>query len=623
MSFIKNFFRSKTNLFSFLVGLLLSYILFPNELFITVKPIMSIGYLWNSIDASWMIAINYANNFNLIWGEDICFTYGPLGFFSTRIAWGVDLYKFLLYDFFIAINIFYLGYYSFKNYKNKILICLLVLLIILFIPNYLVGSNSIILFFLFIFWIRTGVEESNIINSTFQIALLVLLFFIKFNTSIISLLIFTIYLLYVYTTKKKDLRYVLISFFTPIFLIFCFSFVLNVNLKGYFFSGIQLIKGYNEIMYIDENPLLFSSAFIFMLFSSGFFFYKLFKSPEKMKDGLILFLFSVAMYILFKQSFVRADNGHIHDFFTFIPLLLLAIQFFSNDRINRYSLVLISAFFLTITFFNFENFKTYNLIQNINKSKYFSSLSEYNLLSGMYLFPNNNQLPKNIIDRIGKNKVDVYPWNIRMLIENNLNYSPRPVLQSYSTYTEYLEDLNNDCYNSELNSPKFVIYDYAAIENRHPIFDESKVNLNLFKNYKVVEKFNHNQRDLLLFERKENFRPINLEFLKSHDIEINQEFMLEPNKYYKITVNNNFIGFLYSLIKFSPKLEIDVDGKTYRTSKSLLESGIFSTSNVNRIEDLDMQINNNLQDKIKIKIAPDDEMFFNKSIEVTEYKITQ
>lgn len=178
----KSFFKSKINLCSIIIGLILAYVLFPNSLFLTVKPILSVDYIWNSLDASWMITINYANIHNLIWGEDICFTYGPLGFFSTRIAWGVDLYKFLIYDFFVALNIFYLGFYSYKNAENKFFCLVIVMLIILFIPNYLVGSNSIILFYLFIFWTVISIIRNNIIYSIFQILLLTLLFFIKFNT---------------------------------------------------------------------------------------------------------------------------------------------------------------------------------------------------------------------------------------------------------------------------------------------------------------------------------------------------------------------------------------------------------------------------------------------------------
>src|ERR1041384_5686999 len=75
--------------------------------FAVYPTLVNTGPTWLGIDDSWAMTLNDALLKNREWGEDIIYTYGPLGFLATRIGLGISRYFFLLFDIFITINFFF------------------------------------------------------------------------------------------------------------------------------------------------------------------------------------------------------------------------------------------------------------------------------------------------------------------------------------------------------------------------------------------------------------------------------------------------------------------------------------------------------------------------------------
>ncbi|HEU5165402.1 MAG TPA: hypothetical protein VFU29_07675, partial [Chitinophagaceae bacterium] len=59
------------------------------------------------IDASWNIAIHLAHKYNLIFGKDFVFTYGPLGILYSRHPISVNLFVYLLFDLYFLVTFFF------------------------------------------------------------------------------------------------------------------------------------------------------------------------------------------------------------------------------------------------------------------------------------------------------------------------------------------------------------------------------------------------------------------------------------------------------------------------------------------------------------------------------------
>ncbi|WP_306351255.1 hypothetical protein [Flavobacterium sp. '19STA2R22 D10 B1'] len=616
-----------------IIALVGTYLLFPPYFYMGVYPVQASEYSWTSLDPSWVITLNYAKIEHLIWGKDIAFTYGPLSYLSTRVGWGVDKIDFILYDLFISFNFFYIFFTSYVKSSNKKLTALLIFVISFALPAYLGAGTSIVLMAFLLFWIRQSLDNNHYINYIFQIILLVLMFFVKFNTGLISFVLLLPIILYQCIFHKETRKIYIVYILILLGSIIGLSKALNVALVDYIKTGLNMISGFNEIMYLDlglVNELFLALAFIGL--TLVILLPKVYLNKQINYKGLIIiFLFTFPIYVLYKQAFVRADAGHILEFFNYCLLLIFCIKEFHIEkfRSNGKEIILILVF---IALFGAKKGEVniFNFPQKLDKSEYFISLKNYTKESAFNLFPNNNQLPESIKIKIGNSKIDIFPWNISLLFENKLNYSPRPVIQSYTAYTKYLEELNFEHYNSE-KSPKYVLYEYESIENRYPLIDEAKVNLVLLNNYKCIDTFSVNKKPILLLEKKEGKqKTITFEKIKEYEADINVSLVPEEGKFYEVEVANSMSGSLQSLLTYAPEISImintkDGKGNGYRISKKLLESGFFSNYLIRNTLDFKDYMNQENkkpeQEVMGYVIWLTESKYFNPKIKITEYKI--
>lgn len=68
--------------------------------------------------------------------------------------------------------------------------------------------------------------------------------------------------------------------------------------------------------------------------------------------------------------------------------------------------------------------------------------------------------------------VDIYPHGQTALIHNGLHYDPRPIFQSYLTYTAALAELNAEHLRGDA-SPEYVFFHVWPIDMRYPSLDDS------------------------------------------------------------------------------------------------------------------------------------------------------
>ena len=621
----------KKSVLIIIFSLACSVFLFPNYFEATLYPIQdSPSELWKSLDPSWMIALNYAIINKLEWGKDIIFTYGPLSYLSTRVGWGQNKFSFLIYDFFFFINYFAIIYFSFKKSKSIILPFITVCLMLLTIPLWLGSSNAFILLAFLVFWIRMSIETPKSIFFLFQILLLSLTFFVKFNTGLIIIPLYYLGIFYQIYTHPKEYRKFILFGIIPVFAIYLLSILLKVSLLSYVISGLELISGYNDVMYYEHdfnNKIL---AIVIFLLIISFYAIKLFKEKKVnfIKNVTCISLIGIPLFVLYKQAFVR---GMEIDYFLLVPFLILVSQDIYQQKAKAFPTILLICS-LSITVYHISNIdKSVFDIKSKFEMHYFEGFSNFTNESGLYLFPNKNQLPANIINTIRDNTVDAYPWNIQMLFENKLNYHPRPVIQSYTSYTPYLEDRNFEFYNSN-SGPEFVIYDFASIDYRYAYFDEMKLQLAFKYNYKHVNYFEYQGRKLILLQRKKNFKPISFVKEKEYAILTNHQFIPKEGVYYEFDIYNSLRGKIYSVFKHAPEIEIEIYGKNnypypFRTSKNLMKIGLYSNNFFSNIDGYNSYLSNNINPNIeKIKsyiFKPTNESLFKDKIKVTEYKITQ
>lgn len=110
-------------------------------------------------------------------------------------------------------------------------------------------------------------------------------------------------------------------------------------------------------------------------------------------------------------------------------------------------------------------------------------------------------LPPQFLARIGDATVDVYPWETSYIWSNDLNWSPRPVFQSYAAYTPALDMMGANHYRGR-HAPRFIVYSHVAIDYENPCAVDSRTWIELYRWYDLVD----GHGDKLLLERRESPR---------------------------------------------------------------------------------------------------------------------
>lgn len=515
--------------------LLFSYLLLPVSL-TSNSYICEVDNVNNCLDPSWVLSLNWAIQKHLTFGRDYIFTYGPLGFLSTRNDLGISRFYFVLFDLFIYVNLVSIVLYVFRKFYNlqNIILCFLA---ILAIADYAMYSNNVVYVLLLIsfFWLNYFLKHSKIWSLVIPSIITVLLFYIKINISFVGLAIFYGYFIYFVRLKKENfLQIILFGLAVPIS-IFLLSFPLMTDIYGYARASLSLVDGYNDAMNIKPGDYVMHTIVAILMISIFSVTFLL----KNFKQNFILFSsYIIISYIIFKQAFVRSDL-HITIFFTIFPAFTALLTIFGEkvSFIQKGAAISICSICFAI---------------GLSLGIYPSFTSHVNYLENIFSVPDNQQY-KAILDRptlsseireiIGDKSVDIMPWNINYLYFNQLNYNPRPVVQSYSAYTAYLADLNNQKYQSD-SAPEFVILSNFSIDNRYAFFDDQPAKLTLLKNYFCQGLFGLPGNRFLLFRRSPNNAVINISSPIESFVKFDEEYFLkDTSKSYFIKIDIDYSLF--------------------------------------------------------------------------------
>ena len=121
------------------------------------------------------------------------------------------------------------------------------------------------------------------------------------------------------------------------------------------------------------------------------------------------------------------------------------------------------------------------------------------------------RLGQRLRQRLAGQTVDVYPWNLALVHANGLTWTPRPVLQSYLSYTPWL-DAQNAAHLAGPRAPRFILWEVAkpqgpvlSIDLRYLFSDEPRTMLELVRRYRLCDA---GKRAALLVRRQQ---PLELE----------------------------------------------------------------------------------------------------------------
>jgi hypothetical protein len=201
------------------------------------------------------------------------------------------------------------------------------------------------------------------------------------------------------------------------------------------------------------------------------------------------------LFLEFKHSFIRGP-GHVDMLFLFFPLAAGILLLFVPD--TGRSLAAILAVFAAVWIYAEPRvFAPTTLVSTRARLLHASPLLEVfnwaNLKNRLAQQSAANLtvdvLPAELLARVGDRSITIFPWESSYAAANRLNYRPFPVFQSYDAYTPFLDRWNAEFLESTETAPEFVLFDWAAIDERHPLLDVPQMALALFSNYALEGTF--------------------------------------------------------------------------------------------------------------------------------------
>ncbi len=561
----------------------------------------------SGLDPSWVYTMNQAIAQKFVLGREIIFTYGPYASVATHqfnpatanLQLMGGLYLVLCY--FVAIWLLMKG--SELHWKIIFLAAMAVIRPwdAMFLAYPLIIS-------LLIFRITSSEAELGKINIRPCVASIIvavifsalgLLLLIK--GSFIALCALAVAMSTVMFWRNKQLGLAIICLVSPVISTAVFWVISGQDLAvlpDYFINLGQIISGYTEAMSARGktiNIICFSISGLLILGFVG-----LQKSISLFSKVILLILFSATLFIGFKAGFVRHDvHASIAAESQIIIALLLSFIFqfkapfliqYKKFKIAVVPLVAVVAWLVINK--NYNNISVKRVFESLahQKAAYQSleSLTFHREILSKVFDERVTEIKKEAAFPVLEGGSDIYPVDQSFLIASENQWSPRPIFQSYSAYTEKLAKINAEHLLGE-KAPQNIFFKVATIDGRLPSLDDGASWPILLNKYEPVQMFG----EFLLLKRgaveeeisKEKFLSVEASFAQKVEIENNQDILFA-----EIEVKPTLLGRLFSIIFKPDQIWISVttaDGsvRNQRVVSSMMKSGFVISPLVESVTD--------------------------------------
>lgn len=605
--------------------------------FLLFLPDNLIAYPAIGLDPSWAISLTEAFLNNAEFGNTYVFTYGPLGFLSTKTILSVSKWYVVIFDLYVALNFLYLVHLFLKKQNHPVSYLLVLLTFI--IANNLAFETHLIIFL--IIYISMLTDEWDISIGCNSLFISILLFFIKLNYGLIGITLFLMLSMYAIFTKKIKVIHGIALIGCAIGSVFILSALLNVALKNYIINSLYIISGYNNTMNVLTWPsirsLIYSLPIIaFLGIYTIIQIWKNYKNVSLYIKAALLFML---IFIFFKYAYLRAD-GHSLTFFRVVPFFMFIVWYFFEGNTRFFFFSTIVVFVLTVVGQIVIVYNEIAFYEMAIKPKIYYNPLGYNYLRETFEYRDATAvapelaeeriLPQDVLIRLKGKSVDVMPWETSFTYINKLNHHPRPIPQSYSAYNYHLDRLDSAFFAGN-TSPDFLMLTTLYIDERHPFWEESATKRILLKNYSFVQKIdlkNKDSIDYILLEKNNSSSAFQLirtsetktGFNKVINVPSSENFIFLKTKF-KFPLIEKGKKFIFQSSIFWIKMNLS-DGRTlkYRVLPDIMESGVLINIACADLNELTNLFSNHPEKNARVtsfKFETEDKTAKNTEIEIT------
>jgi hypothetical protein len=405
------------------------------------------------------------------------------------------------------------------------------------------------------------------------------------------------------------------------------------NLPAYFQGSWAISQGYQWAMGFPTPlaPLWKGIVVLLALIAYGAAHLKL--NPDRPRAVANALLLAAFVYLNWKHGFVRAD-GHMIGFFycALLPLTAYPGLLDDPDRFRRLHRG-VFLFLIVLSVWATEDAlpglvrsamgrleeTVWGNVQSslqwgVTRQRYRDALNAERKNADIY----------QTREQVGRATVDVMGVDQNVAILNRLNYRPRPVIQSYSTFMPLLAQLNYDFYASE-QAPEFVLLKIQTIDGRLPMMDDSLA----FRLLPFRYEFVRSEKGFLIWKKKpgafdaSKYEP---RLVHAESMAYDQPFKLTAwNRHplwLKVDFDPSLLGALRSFLYKPPQVTLAVKGTNGMVRKFLMplpmgRTGFlinpFCDDPASYMEFTDSR-SKRLVESVSLEVAPDDRKFFSSTV---------
>jgi hypothetical protein len=586
------------------------------------------------LDSSWSIALKMAVEQKLHFGQDFIFTYGSLGFLNTGyLPQGIN-YQLITFLFYLLIQVGFIVLIVkvIKGFESKLIPLLLAGL--LFFPYRFISDVSFSLLMLQIGFLCLFLKEKKAYSLVVVSVITIIAFFVKLNLSLIMLIIWFGSLVYFATKHYLSVRLSIGLLALTVVLLFALAEILHTDLMIYLVSGVKLIDGYIDaqatmtdiqgmrIVWVASALMILVALFLWTIWE---YLQQTASKLNNLSDKLyVTFLIAIALFLSYKQAFASMSSFNLYGFFLFFPAAVaLLLLFESSPKLKLRIVVVILCSFLfrnTLHWYwsdhtvkgylfsvfpksksdlnNWRNKKSVSegIVTFVSSSpvmKFFTNSFEKEEIDFGQDDKNKRTLPAYAKEYLKKGSVDILPWEISYLAINQLNYNPRPIIQTYQAYSGYLDSLNAHKYQSP-TAPDYLLYQELPYREQYFFWDEGQTKISILKGYDVKDSIYVKQDEilmdsLLVMEKRKNQKASCTEkVIGSKTIKTFETMDLPSTSnilFVKWNVEYSLIGKLIRIAFQPPYLYVNFtysDGQKerFRVVPSVLKGGVIANKRV-------------------------------------------
>lgn len=568
----------------------------------------------SSLDPSWASALHVAFRDGIKFGNEFIYTYGPYGFLRTPDNLFLETYGYAMgFCLLIAVA-------TWAGLMQIIRHCLgcrngsvwFLLPIIFFFPDFGATMDSL-QFLLVILPLILYFYVSKRLNPALVLTII--------NASLASLTKHTYLMLCVFFValiaidevgklKRLPLVALLYLCFTWLFWIIAGQDVSLI--PAYVINGSDIVSGFSAAMgspgHLDEILLYCFGTGIFLLVIGAT------EWKNRRWWGMLPSLgLAAIMFITFKGAFTRHDGHALQAFFNTTPtMLIFTAVLWSSLKYNRWYLGKIKA---SAVYCLSTVALTIVILGAIVLNRYLGW--GYGAYASQFIQHNSNKVPQAIAVVQGKQNlesiasegkarvrasnplssvsgtVDLYPNEIGTIFAHDLDYQPRPIIQSFSAYTGKLAQLNRQ-HLQQSDAPDNIFFDISPIDGRMGSFEDGLSWPEILTRYDLADI---NGR-YLLWKKADQPRNYQLQPLTMQvEVALNEWYEVPDAQepvWSKIDIHPNLLGKLASAALRLPILQIEIETisgvKTkYRTVGDVMSEGfLLSPVLSNRWDFLDL-----------------------------------